>query len=186
MLRTRRSGKRVAAATLAMVTGTGTNMARAIATSLTATAVMAIELSSRMRQQARALAIWLVLSLLVVQCAGLIHRVLHAGLEGPGPQSTVFKAPAAAAPGHWPGGAARPATRSDPATADAGLLHAGHSCVLFDAAATADAHCDLLTALELSQERPILPLALDWRWPHLPPARPFLTRAPPAGAGLTA
>lgn len=161
-------------------------MARATATSLTATAVMPTELSSRMRQRARTLAIWLVLSLLVVQCAGLIHRVRHAGLEGAGQLATVFKAPAPAALGHRLGGAARPATRSDLATPDAGLQHAGHSCVLFDAAATADAHCDLLTALELSQERPIVPLALDWRWPHLPPARPFLTRAPPAGAGLTA
>ncbi|MGY8526292.1 hypothetical protein [Paracidovorax citrulli] len=147
---------------------------------------MPTELSSPIRRQASALAIWLVLSLLVVQCAGLIHRVRHAGLEGAGQLSTVSKAPAAAAAGHRLGAAARPATNSHLATPDADLLHSGHSCVLFDAAATADAHCDLLTALELSQERPVLPLALDWRWPHLPPARPFLTRAPPAGAGLTA
>ncbi|WP_255581646.1 hypothetical protein [Cupriavidus sp. AU9028] len=140
---------------------------------------------SRLRRRLHALAIWLVLSLLAAQCAGLIHRVRHAGGEAAAQQPLVLKAGAGAAVGTSHAVAGRPLIRADDGTGHAALQHAGHSCVLFDAAAMADAHCTLPSPLALSHERPRLPLALDWRWPHLPPARPFLTRAPPA-AGLAA
>lgn len=55
-----------------------------------------------------------------------------------------------------------------------------HSCVLFDAATQAPGACGAPPMPLLSHGKPLVPPGITWRWPHLPPQRSFLTRAPPA------
>lgn len=55
-----------------------------------------------------------------------------------------------------------------------------HSCVLFDAATQAPGACGPPAMPLLSHGKPLVPPGITWRWPHLPPQRSFLTRAPPA------
>jgi hypothetical protein len=109
-------------------------------------------------------ALWLLLSLLVAQHAGLTHRVVHGGLMGT-PLSVVAAEPGAA--DHGDGGplAQKPA---------------GHSCVLFDGATVADSHCGHMPLITLAFGKPVKPANLAWRWPDLPSAHPFRSRAPPA------
>ncbi|WP_454762591.1 hypothetical protein [Cupriavidus campinensis] len=107
-------------------------------------------------------ALWLVLCLLLAQHAGLTHRVVHGGLPD---------APAAAAVGN-----ADAAGNADPFTLKAGL----HSCVLFDGATMADSHHGTFDLPVLAFGKPVKPASLAWRWPDLPAARLFLSRAPPA------
>lgn len=112
-------------------------------------------------------ALWLVLCLLLAQHAGIVHRVVHGGLQ---------QAPIAPAATATAGGApdAAHAHRAD------SLKPFGHSCVLFDAATAADTLCDGPPMPRLAHGKPVLPPSITWRWPHLPPARPFLSRAPPS------
>lgn len=106
-------------------------------------------------------ALWLALCLLLAQHAGLTHRVIHGGLPA---------APALAA------------TTGDNATHhDATSLKLGlHSCVLFDGATVADLHHGTFDLPQLTFGKPVKPASLAWRWPDLPAARPFHSRAPPA------
>ncbi|CAG2159797.1 hypothetical protein LMG26411_06978 [Cupriavidus numazuensis] len=110
------------------------------------------------------MALWLALSLLLAQHAGLTHRVVHGGLMGT-PLSAM-----AAETGTADHGDADPLAQK----------LAGHSCVLFDGATVADTHCSQMPALTLVFGKPVKPANLAWRWPDLPSAHPFRSRAPPA------
>lgn len=115
-------------------------------------------------------ALWLALCLLLAQHAGLAHRIQHGGLQEASLASlTSFPALAG-----FTEGTAGHAHRADT------LKPAGHSCVLFDAATAADTLCDGLAMPRLAHGKPVLPPSITWRWPHLPAAHPFLSRAPPS------
>lgn len=131
------------------------------------------------------LAVWLLLCLLLAQHAGLVHRVQHGGYGSPattvlgGWASPTVAAPAAATPDH--------AFVSDTASDGGAVGHAPdsaraptHSCVLFDAATQAPGACGAPPTPLLSHGKPLVPPGITWRWPHLPPQRSFLTRAPPS------
>ncbi|WER46176.1 hypothetical protein CupriaWKF_00885 [Cupriavidus sp. WKF15] len=109
-------------------------------------------------------ALWLVLCLLGAQHAGLAHRVVHGGLMGT--RLSVMAAESSAAD-H---GDASPFAQK----------LTGHSCVLFDGATVADSHCGHMPVLTLAFGKPVKPANLAWRWPDLPSAHPFRSRAPPA------
>lgn len=112
-------------------------------------------------------ALWLALCLLLAQHAGLTHRIAHGGLLTPA-AATVAATDAA------------PAVDTD--------LHplaqkfSGHSCVLFDGATVADTLYGKLPLPDLAFGKPVKPANLAWRWPDLPAAHPFHSRAPPAPA----
>lgn len=108
-------------------------------------------------------ALWLALCLLLAQQAGLAHRIHHGGLQ---------EASLAALSGGVQ-------TGTDAHRADL-VKPAAHSCVLFDAATAADTLCDGPPMPRLAHGKPVLPPSITWRWPHLPTARPFHSRAPPA------
>nr|WP_224081366.1 hypothetical protein [Cupriavidus laharis] len=108
--------------------------------------------------------LWLALCLLVAQHAGLTHRIVHGGLMG-----TPLPAMAAEASAADHGDASPFAQKL-----------AGHSCVLFDGATVADSHCGQMPAVTLAFCKPVKPANLAWRWPDLPSAYPFRSRAPPA------
>ena len=107
-------------------------------------------------------ALWLVACLLLAQHAGLVHRVVHGGLPG-APSSTITLE-------------SGDATHSEPSFLKLGL----HSCVLFDGATLADTHFGSFALPKLAFGKPVKPANLAWRWPDLPAARPFHSRAPPA------
>jgi hypothetical protein len=109
-------------------------------------------------------ALWLTLCLLLAQQAGLVHRIHHGGLQ---------EASLAALHAGFP-------TTGTHAHRTDSLKPAAHSCVLFDAAATADTLCDGPPMPRLAHGKPVLPPSITWRWPHLPAAQPFHSRAPPA------
>ncbi len=106
--------------------------------------------------------LWLVACLLLAQHAGLVHRVLHGGL------------PNAAQPALSV--ASDDATHIEPFSLKLGL----HSCVLFDGATIADSHVGSFKLPLLAFGKPVKPANLAWRWPDLPSAQPFHSRAPPA------
>ena len=142
-------------------------------TTRTATATVATRMITeitrslvRLRARGPALwhAVWLVLCLLGAQHAGLVHRVAHGGLMG-APLSVM--AAEASAADH---GDASPFAQK----------LAGHSCVLFDGATVADSHFCHLPAITPTFGKPVKPANLAWRWPDLPSAYPFRSRAPPA------
>lgn len=143
-------------------------MARAIAAMRTDATFLADRISGHMaRWRARGPGLWtalcLVLCLLLAQHAGLVHRVVHGGLPG---MMAPVTAPVAAE-----------ATDATETHTDSFALKLGlHSCVLFDGATLADSHHG-------SFDLPVLafgkPASLAWRWPDLPAARPFHSRAPP-------
>ena len=117
-------------------------------------------------------ALWLTLCLLLAQHLGIVHRIQHGGLQEAALASVTVASPL-------------PLTAPD----DSPVFHAdladtlkssGHSCVLFDAATGADTLCDGPPMPALAHGKPVLPPSITWRWPHLPPARPFLSRAPPS------
>jgi hypothetical protein len=113
------------------------------------------------------LSLWLVLCVLLAQHAGLTHRVQHGGLMSQplaavGIDTTV-------SPDH--AGQDRVAQKS-----------AGHSCVLFDGATVADSHCGAFDLPAFAFGKPVKPASLAWRWPDLPSAHPFRSRAPPVPA----
>jgi hypothetical protein len=110
--------------------------------------------------------LWLALCLLLAQHAGLTHRVVHGGL--------LASAGAAAA--------ASTASATDSDSHPLVQAASGHSCVLFDGATVADTHCGKLPLPQLAFGKPVKPASLAWRWPDLPAARPFQSRAPPAPA----
>lgn len=144
-------------------------MARAIAAMRTDTAMLAERLADRIsgrmaRWRAHGPGLWtalcLVLCLLLAQHAGLVHRVVHGGL---------------------PGMASPTATDATDSHTDSFALKLGlHSCVLFDGATLADSHHGGFDLPALAFGKPVKPAALAWRWPDLPAARPFHSRAPPA------
>jgi len=148
-------------------------MARAIAAMRTDTAMLAERLADRISgRMARwrvhgpgfRTALCLVLCLLLAQHAGLVHRVVHGGL--PGMASPVT---------------AEAATDATDSHTDSFALKLGlHSCVLFDGATLADSHHGGFDLPALAFGKPVKPAALAWRWPDLPAARPFHSRAPPA------
>ncbi len=107
-------------------------------------------------------ALWLVAGLLLAQHAGLVHRVVHGGLPG-APTSVIALE-------------SGDATHSEPSFLKLGL----HSCVLFDGATLADTHSGSFALPKLAFGKPVKPANLAWRWPDLPAARPFHSRAPPA------
>ncbi|MDQ0143734.1 hypothetical protein [Cupriavidus necator] len=111
-------------------------------------------------------ALWLALCLLLAQHAGLTHRIVHGGL---------LKTSGAMAATN-----AASATDSDPHPL--AQAFGGHSCVLFDGATLADTHCGKLPPLQLAFGKPVKPASLAWRWPDLPRAHPFQSRAPPVPA----
>ncbi|MGN5476781.1 hypothetical protein ACTMU2_06880 [Cupriavidus basilensis] len=139
-------------------------------TTTTATATVATRMITERLARLRArgpelwLALWLALCLLVAQHAGLTHRVVHGGLMGT--TVSVMSAETDTA-GH---GDASPLAQK----------LAGHSCVLFDGATVADSHCSQMPAVALVFGKPVKPANLAWRWPDLPSAHPFRSRAPPA------
>ena len=111
-------------------------------------------------------ALWLALCLLLAQHAGLTHRIVHGGLIAPA--GTLAAASAAAA--------------SEGDQHSLAQAFTGHSCVLFDGATVADTHCAKLPPLQLAFGKPVKPASLAWRWPDLPSAHPFQSRAPPVPA----
>lgn len=129
--------------------------------------------------------LWLVLCLMLAQHAGLVHRIQHGGSPA-APMSAGRASPMA------PATAAT--VRADTSLANTGTgadtvadSHASdnaraptHSCVLFDAATQAPGACGAPPMPLLSHGKPLVPPGITWRWPHLPPQRSFLTRAPPA------
>lgn len=144
-----------------MITGTTTIMAtgRAIADMRTESCTL-----SRLRARGPSLwaVLWLVACLLLAQHAGLVHRVLHGGLPNASqPALTVTS---------------DDATHTEPFSLKLGL----HSCVLFDGATVADIHVGSFHLPLLAFGKPVKPANLAWRWPDLPSAQPFRSRAPPA------
>lgn len=136
---------------------------------------MRAEILPFLRQRAGAgrlrwLAPLLLMCLLLSQHAGLSHRVRHGAL----PQPASLGASLAVTPGDASAG-----TESDAVHGDAGWIKVAHSCVLFDGAALGAGLCAMPAMPALSHGLPFLPPGLTWRWPHLPPQRAFLTRAPP-------
>ncbi|CAG2138242.1 hypothetical protein LMG31506_01924 [Cupriavidus yeoncheonensis] len=142
-------------------------------TTRTATAIVATRMTTeitrhlaRLRARGPGLwqALWLVLCLLGAQHAGLAHRVAHGGLMG---TPLAVMAAESSAADH---GDASPFAQK----------LAGHSCVLFDGATVADSHCGYTPVVTLAFGKPVKPASLAWRWPDLPSAHPFRSRAPPA------
>ncbi|WP_428979434.1 hypothetical protein [Cupriavidus oxalaticus] len=116
------------------------------------------------------LALWLALCLLLAQHAGLTHRIVHGGLTA---TSTAASAILADADG---------STDADSDSHPLAQKFSGHSCVLFDGATVADTLCGKLPLPRLAFGKPVKPANLAWRWPDLPAAHPFHSRAPPAPA----
>ncbi|WP_423192715.1 hypothetical protein [Cupriavidus sp. H18C2] len=112
-------------------------------------------------------ALWLVACLLLAQHAGLVHRVVHGGLPNAAAPAAAIVPVAQHAAGD---------THGEPFSLKLGL----HSCVLFDGATMADAHAGGFTPPPLVFGKPVKPASLAYRWPDLPAARPFHSRAPPA------
>lgn len=141
-------------------------------------------------------AVWLVLCLLLAQHAGLVHRVQHGGYGGSpaglaltGRTLQALAATAPAARDHaWLADTVANTAANTVAAADTSTDgHAPdsprlltHSCVLFDAATQAAGACGAPPMPLLSHGKPLVPPGITWRWPHLPPQRSFLTRAPPS------
>ncbi|WP_354685918.1 hypothetical protein [Cupriavidus necator] len=132
----------------------------------TTTTAMRTDWFSRLRAHGPGLwsALWLALCLLLAQHAGLSHRIVHGGLL-----------------------LSASATTATVAAADADQhplapTFTGHSCVLFDGATVADSVCGKLPLPDLAFGKPVKPANLAWRWPDLPAAHPFHSRAPPAPA----
>ncbi len=151
-------------------------------------------------------ALWLVLCLLLAQHAGLVHRIQHGGapvgLMSTGLMSSGLMSAGLTLAGQASPTAAATATAArDDASASASATDADadidtgtgtdrhapdsarastHSCVLFDAATQAPGACGAPPMPLLSHGKPLVPPGITWRWPHLPPQRSFLTRAPPA------
>jgi hypothetical protein len=144
-------------------------------------------------------ALWLVLCLILAQHAGLVHRIQHggspAGLVSGGLMSGGLMSGGLMSAGLMSASRASPtraatttAARDDTSLADTGTdSHAPdsaraptHSCVLFDAATQAPGACGTPPMPLLSHGKPLVPPGITWRWPHLPPQRSFLTRAPPS------
>ena len=142
-----------------MITNTIMAMGRAIADMRTEPSIL-----SRLRARGPGLwaALWLVACLLLAQHAGLVHRVVHGGLPNASqPVLTV---------------ASDDAAHTEPFSLKLGL----HSCVLFDGATIADIHVGSFKLPLLAFGKPVKPANLAWRWPDLPSAHPFHSRAPPA------
>ncbi len=109
-------------------------------------------------------ALWLVACLLLAQHAGLVHRVLHGGLSSVAASAISIES-----------------TESDAGHGEPFSLKLGlHSCVLFDGATLADTDTGGFTLPSLAFGKPVKPASLAYRWPDLPSARPFHSRAPPA------
>ncbi len=136
---------------------------------MAATAVLPMRTDWFARLRAHGPGLWsalcLALCLLLAQHAGLTHRIVHGGLLAP-----------AGAP------AAANAAASDNDPHPLSQAFSGHSCVLFDGATIADTHCGKLPPLQLAFGKPVKPASLAWRWPDLPAAHPFQSRAPPVPA----
>lgn len=150
-----------------MATHTITAMARA-------TAGMRTDLPLLSRWRARGIgfwpALWLVACVLLSQHVGLVHRVVHGGLASLPQAAALVDATAGADTD------AADATHAEPFSLKLGL----HSCVLFDGTTLADTHCGSVMPPQLAFGKPVNPANLAWRWPDLPAARPFQSRAPPA------
>ncbi|WP_040010898.1 hypothetical protein [Cupriavidus sp. HMR-1] len=110
--------------------------------------------------------LWLVACLLLAQHAGLVHRVLHGGLPNASQPALTVTVTVTS----------DDATHTEPFSLKLGL----HSCVLFDGATVADIHVGSFHLPLLAFGKPVKPANLAWRWPDLPSAQPFRSRAPPA------
>ncbi|MBP0624496.1 hypothetical protein J8I82_32005 [Cupriavidus sp. LEh25] len=119
------------------------------------------------------LALWLALCLLLAQHAGLTHRIVHGGLAAVSTAASATLATSAGADG---------STDADTDSHPLAQKFSGHSCVLFDGATVADTLCGKLPLPRLAFGKPVKPANLAWRWPDLPAAHPFHSRAPPAPA----
>lgn len=146
-------------------------MTAAAATPTTTTA-MRTDWFARLRTHGPGLwsALWLALCLLLAQHAGLTHRIVHGGVL----------TPAAALAATVTATDTAPAGDTDPHSLAQTVT--GHSCVLFDGATVADTLCGKLPLPDLAFGKPVKPASLAWRWPDLPAAQPFHSRAPPAPA----
>lgn len=146
-------------------------MTAAAATPTTTTA-MRTDWFARLRTHGPGLwsALWLALCLLLAQHAGLTHRIVHGGAL----------TPAAALAATVTATDTAPAGDTDPHSLAQTVT--GHSCVLFDGATVADTLCGKLPLPDLAFGKPVKPANLAWRWPDLPAAQPFHSRAPPAPA----
>ncbi|MFJ5381477.1 hypothetical protein ACIPID_07390 [Cupriavidus sp. CER94] len=123
-------------------------------------------------------ALWLVTCLLLAQHVGLVHRVVHGGLlNAPQAAAQLESAGSIESTGtpDAPDGAAD-AGHAEPFTVKIGL----HSCVLFDGATLADTHFGSFALPSLAFGKPVKPANLAYRWPDLPAAHAFQSRAPPA------
>ena len=124
------------------------------------------------RWRARGIGFWpalcLVACLLLAQHVGLVHRVVHGGLLNL-PQSVAPADSTASVDGNDSG-------HAEPFSLKLGL----HSCVLFDGATLADTHFGSFVLPSLAFGKPVKPANLAWRWPDLPAAHAFHSRAPPA------
>lgn len=144
-----------------------------------ATAGMRTDFPLFSRWRARGIGFWpalcLVLCLLLAQHVGLVHRVVHGGLLN-FPQASVETQAAQATSDVSDAGDAGDTNHSEPFSLKLGL----HSCVLFDGATLADTHACNFTLPLLAFGKPVKPASLAYRWPDLPAARPFHSRAPPA------
>ncbi len=133
-------------------------------------------------------AVWLMLCLSLAQHAGLVHRVQHGGYGGSAAGLVLTGRTSQALPATAT--AARDNASLADTVADANTSTDGHapdsprllthSCVLFDAATQAPGACGAPPMPLLSHGKPLVPPGITWRWPHLPPQRSFLTRAPPS------
>lgn len=141
-----------------------------------ATAGMRTDIPILSRWRARGIGFWpalcLVACLLLAQHVGLVHRVVHGGQLNL-PQSAVPAYSTAAVDGAVD---ATDGAHAEPFSLKLGL----HSCVLFDGATLADTHFGSFVLPSLAFGKPVKPANLAWRWPDLPAARAFHSRAPPA------
>ncbi|WP_341247743.1 hypothetical protein [Cupriavidus pauculus] len=154
---------------------TTTTTTRTITATVPAIAGMHTELALISRWRARGIGLsavlWLVACLLLAQHAGLMHRIVHGGLLNAPPAAAAAIAQTAQPD----------ADPTDTAHAESFSLKLGlHSCVLFDGATLADTHPGGVTLPLLAFGKPVKPANLAWRWPDLPAAQPFHSRAPPA------
>lgn len=137
-----------------------------------ATAGMRTDFPLLSRWRARGIGFWpalcLVACLLLAQHVGLVHRVVHGGLLNL-PQSVAPADSTASVDGNDSG-------HAEPFSLKLGL----HSCVLFDGATLADTHFGSFVLPSLAFGKPVKPANLAWRWPDLPAAHAFHSRAPPA------
>ncbi|SDP73469.1 hypothetical protein SAMN04488595_1199 [Ralstonia sp. 25mfcol4.1] len=150
-----------------------------------ATAGMRTEFPLFSRWRARGIGFWpalcLVACLLLAQHAGLVHRVMHGGLQNAPQAAAQIDATDSTASTDSTDSTAASEGAADAGHAEPFSLKLGlHSCVLFDGATLADTHFGSFELPSLAFGKPVKPANLAYRWPDLPAAHAFQSRAPPA------